>query len=44
MIHYLGTAYTLVLCLYLFGFSIVNGLLMAKPDDRETTEVYVEPV
>lgn len=34
MIHYFGTTYTLVLCLYLLGFSIVNGILMAKLDDR----------
>ncbi|MGD8999553.1 MAG: hypothetical protein PVF75_03990 [Granulosicoccaceae bacterium] len=37
MIHYFGTAYTLVLCLYLLGFSIVNGALMVKLEDRETT-------
>jgi uncharacterized membrane protein YraQ (UPF0718 family) len=37
MIHYFGTAYTLVLCLYLLGFSIVNGVLMVKLEDRETT-------
>ncbi|WP_372985436.1 hypothetical protein [Marinobacter sp.] len=35
MIHYFGTAYTLVLCLYLLGFSIVNGLLMVKLENRE---------
>ena len=34
MIHYFGTTYTLVLCLYLLGFSIVNGIQMAKLDDR----------
>jgi uncharacterized membrane protein YraQ (UPF0718 family) len=37
MVHYFGTTYTLVLCLYLLGFSIVNGLLMAKLEDREAT-------
>jgi len=37
MIHYFGTAYTLVLCLYLLGFSIVSGVLMVKLEDRETT-------
>jgi hypothetical protein len=36
MIHYFGTAYTLVLCLYLLGFSIMNGVLMVKLEDRET--------
>lgn len=36
MIHYFGTAYTLVLCLYLLGFSIVSGVLMVKLEDRET--------
>jgi uncharacterized membrane protein YraQ (UPF0718 family) len=35
MIHYFGAAYTVVLCLYLFGFSILNGLLMVKLVDRE---------
>ena len=38
MIHYFGTAYTLVLCLYLLGFSIVNGVLMIKFDNRETSQ------
>lgn len=37
MIHYFGTAYTLVLCLYLLGFSIVSGVLMVKLEDRERT-------
>ena len=37
MIHYFGTAYTLVLCVYLLGFSIVSGVLMVKLEDRETT-------
>jgi len=37
MIHYFGAAYTLVLCLYLLGFSIVSGVLMVKLEDRETT-------
>lgn len=36
MIHYFGSAFTLVLCLYLLGFSFVNGALMAKLEDRET--------
>lgn len=36
MIHYFGTAYTLVLCLYLLGFSIVSGVLMLKLDERDT--------
>jgi uncharacterized membrane protein YraQ (UPF0718 family) len=35
MIHYFGTAYTVVLCLYLFGFSILSGILMMKLEDRE---------
>jgi uncharacterized membrane protein YraQ (UPF0718 family) len=35
MIHYFGLAYTLVLCLYLFGFSILNGILMVKLVDRK---------
>jgi phosphoenolpyruvate carboxylase len=36
MIQYFGTNYTLVLCLYLLGFSFVSGALMAKLEDRET--------
>ncbi|WP_157862467.1 hypothetical protein [Nitrosococcus halophilus] len=35
MIYYFGTAYTLVLCLYLLGFSIMSGVLMRKLEDRE---------
>lgn len=35
MIHYFGTTYTLVLCLYLLAFSIVSGALMMKLEDRE---------
>jgi uncharacterized membrane protein YraQ (UPF0718 family) len=35
MIHYFGTTYTLVFCLYLLGFSIVSGVLMMKLEDRE---------
>ena len=35
MVHYFGTAYTLVLCLYLLGFSIVSGVLMAKLENRK---------
>lgn len=34
MIHYFGTAFTVVLCLYLIAFSIVNGALMARFEDR----------
>jgi uncharacterized membrane protein YraQ (UPF0718 family) len=30
MIHYFGATYTLVLCLYLLCFAMVNGLLMLK--------------
>ncbi len=37
MIHYFGAAYTLVLCLYLLGFSIVSGVLMVNFEDRATT-------
>jgi len=37
MIHYFGTAYTLVLCLYLLGFSILSGVLMEKFEDHETS-------
>jgi len=37
MIHYFGTSYTLVLCLYLLGFSIVSGVLMMKLEDRAIT-------
>jgi hypothetical protein len=36
MVHYFGIAYTLVLCLYLLGFSVVGGVLMRRFDDRET--------
>ena len=35
MIHYFGTAYTLVLCLYLIGFSVVTGVLIRKLEDQE---------
>jgi len=34
MIHYFGTAYTLVLCLYLIGFSLVTGVLIRKLEDQ----------
>jgi uncharacterized membrane protein YraQ (UPF0718 family) len=34
MIHYFGTLYSVLLCLYLFGFAIVNGLLLLKLEDR----------
>lgn len=30
MIHYFGMAYTLILCLYLIIFSILNGILVEK--------------
>ena len=30
MIHYFGMAYTLVLCLYLIAFSVMNGLVVEK--------------
>lgn len=30
MIHYFGIAYTLILCLYLIAFSIINGLIVEK--------------
>ena len=30
MIHYFGVTYTLVLCLYLIGFSIINGIVVEK--------------
>jgi len=36
MIHYFGITYTLVLYLYLFGFSIVSGILMLRLEYRET--------
>ena len=35
MIHYFGTAYTLVLCLYLFGFSLVSGAIMVGLERRD---------
>ena len=35
MIHYFGTAYTLVLCLYLLGFSILSGALIARLEDQQ---------
>lgn len=35
MIHYFGVAYTLVLCLYLLGFSILGGILMIRLEARE---------
>jgi uncharacterized membrane protein YraQ (UPF0718 family) len=37
MIHYFGTAYTSVLCLYLFAFSIVSGVMMLKLEYREAS-------
>ena len=30
MVHYFGMAYTLILCLYLIIFSIINGILVEK--------------
>ena len=36
MIHYFGITYTIVLCLYLLGFSIVSGILMVRLDDQDT--------
>lgn len=34
MDYYFGTAYTVVLCAYLLGFSILSGALMAKFEDQ----------
>jgi uncharacterized membrane protein YraQ (UPF0718 family) len=34
LIHYFGIRYTLVLALYLIGFSIINGLVMEKIGDK----------
>lgn len=39
MIHYFGTTYTLVLCFYLLGFSIMNGVLMARLEGRASRSV-----
>jgi uncharacterized membrane protein YraQ (UPF0718 family) len=33
MMHYFGSVYTAVFCLYLLGFSFVSGLLMIKIKD-----------
>jgi len=30
MIHYFGMAYTLILCLYLIVFSVINGIVVEK--------------
>ena len=30
MIHYFGVTYTLVLCIYLIGFSIISGIVVEK--------------
>jgi len=30
MIHYFGVAYTLVLCIYLIGFSIISGIAVGR--------------
>ena len=35
MMHYFGIVYTLVLCLYLLGFSIISGIVMMKLEDRK---------
>jgi uncharacterized membrane protein YraQ (UPF0718 family) len=35
MIHYFGITYTLVLCLYLLGFSIVTGVLIRELEEQE---------
>lgn len=35
MIHYFGAAYTLVICLYMFGFSILTGVLIGKLEDQK---------
>jgi len=34
MIHYFGMGYTLLLCLYLIGFAIVNGIIMQRLEDK----------
>lgn len=34
MVHYFGAIYTLILCLYLIGFSILNGILIDKLVER----------
>jgi len=34
MIHYFGIAYTLLLCLYLIGFSVVNGIVMQNLENN----------
>jgi uncharacterized membrane protein YraQ (UPF0718 family) len=36
MIHYFGFTYTLVLCLYLVIFSVINGMLVEKLLPRKT--------
>ncbi len=36
MIHYFGVAYTLVLCIYLISFSIINGILIEKLTKQKT--------
>ena len=30
MIYYFGVAYTLILCLYLIGFSVISGIMIEK--------------
>lgn len=34
MVHYFGVRYTVVLSLYLIGFSIISGLVMEKIEDK----------
>jgi len=36
MVHYFGMAYTLILCLYLIIFSIINGILVEKLTKQRT--------
>ena len=36
MIHYFGTAYTLVLCLYLFRFSLVSCAIMVRMERSDS--------
>lgn len=36
MVHYFGMAYTLILCLYLIIFSIINGFLVEKLAKQRT--------
>jgi hypothetical protein len=36
MIHYFGFTYTLVLCIYLVIFAVINGILVEKLLPQET--------